>query len=68
HANGTLSEAFGTGTAAVISPIGELNWAGRRIDINQGQTGPLAARLYETITGIQNGDLPDGFGWTVEVK
>lgn len=68
HANGSLSEAFGTGTAAVISPIGELNWAGRRIEINRGQTGPLAARLYETITGIQNGDLPDKFGWTVEVK
>jgi branched-chain amino acid aminotransferase len=68
QAQGKLDEAFGTGTAAVISPIGELNWDGNRITINYGQTGPLAARIYEGITGIQSGKIEDVFGWTVEVK
>lgn len=68
HAKGELEEAFGTGTAAVISPIGELNWAGNRIIINDGQTGPLSARIYDTITGIQSGSLEDPFGWTVTVS
>ncbi len=67
QAKGLLEEAFGTGTAAVISPIGELNWDGHIITVNNGQTGELAARIYETITGIQSGALQDEFGWTVEV-
>lgn len=66
--NGTLEEAFGTGTAAVISPIGELNWEDHKMVINQGQTGEIAKRLYDTITGIQSGTVEDPFGWTVEVK
>src|SRR5690625_262529 len=65
--NGTLEEAFGTGTAAVISPIGELNWDGCKMDINGGQTGPIAKRLYDTITGIQLGTLEDPFEWIVQV-
>ena len=68
HANGTLEEAFGTGTAAVISPIGELNWEDNIAVINEGQIGPISSRVYETITGIQNGVLEDKFGWTVEVN
>ncbi len=68
HANGKLEEAFGTGTAAVISPIGELNYDGKIISINDGQTGPLATKIYNTITGIQSGSLEDTFGWTVEIK
>lgn len=67
-ANGTLEEAFGTGTAAVISPIGELSWEGRVIQINGGVIGPIAQRLYDSITGIQNGTLADPFGWTVQVE
>jgi len=68
HAEGTLEEAFGTGTAAVISPIGELDWAGNKITINNGETGGLAKRIYDYITGIQYGKVKDEFGWTVEVK
>lgn len=65
--NGTLVEAFGSGTAAVISPIGELNIGGETIVIGNNQTGELTARLYDTLTGIQFGRLPDPFGWTMEV-
>jgi len=68
QAQGTLEEAFGTGTAAVISPIGELNYEGQIISINNGQTGETAAKIYNTITGIQNGILEDTFDWTSKVK
>ncbi|WP_085522942.1 branched-chain amino acid aminotransferase [Tuberibacillus sp. Marseille-P3662] len=63
-----LEEAFGTGTAAVISPIGELNGSERKVIINDGQTGELSKKLYDTLTGIQTGRLEDSHGWTVEVK
>ncbi|BBH20497.1 branched-chain-amino-acid aminotransferase 2 [Paenibacillus baekrokdamisoli] len=66
HAKGELEEAFGTGTAAVISPIGELNWQDQKISLNGGQTGELSTKLYQTLTGIQNGILPDPFNWMVE--
>lgn len=66
--NGSLEEAFGTGTAAVISPIGELNWRDDKLLINGGRTGELSGKLYETLTGIQKGEIADPFGWTVEVK
>lgn len=68
HAAGKLEEAFGTGTAAVISPIGELNWNDKVIGLSEGKIGKLSARLYDTITGIQNGVIKDEFGWMVEVK
>ncbi len=67
HAAGKLDEAFGTGTAAVISPIGEFNWNGSSITVNDGKIGPVAAKVYETITGIQSGDMEDTFGWTQKV-
>ena len=67
QAKGILEEAFGTGTAAVISPIGELNWDGNIIIVNNGETGELSKRIYDTITGIQSGSLEDEFGWTMEV-
>lgn len=67
HANGTLEEAFGTGTAAVISPIGELNWDGKVIEINKGKIGELSSKIYDSITGIQSGKLEDKFGWTVKL-
>lgn len=66
--NGTLEEVFGTGTAAVISPIGELNWHNNRMIINNNETGKLASRLYNEITNIQNGIIDDYMNWTVEVK
>ena len=68
HGTGKVEEIFGTGTAAVISPVGELNWQGRRMVINDHEIGELSQRLYDTITGIQTGRLEDPFGWTMEVK
>lgn len=60
---GRLKEAFGTGTAAVISPIGELSYQSQKWVLNQKKIGPLAQRLYNEITGIQYGELPDTWGW-----
>lgn len=65
--NGTFEEAFGTGTAAVVSPIGELNWHEEKLVIADGKTGELTMKLYDTLVGIQRGILPDPFGWVVEV-
>lgn len=65
---GRLKEAFGSGTAAVISPIGELRWGNDVMVINDGKIGEISAKLYDNLTGIQWGKLPDEFGWTVEVK
>ncbi len=61
--NGTLAEMWGTGTAAVVSPVGELGYKGERIVINGGKTGALTQRLYDAIVGIQYGTLPDPYGW-----
>ena len=65
---GKLDEAFGTGTAAVISPIGHLKWGDEVMEINNGKIGPISQRLYDTMTEIQWGKIKDPFGWTVEVK
>ena len=65
--NGTLEEAWGCGTAAVISPIGELCYKGDKSIINGGKIGPVTQYLYDTLTGIQWGCLPDPYGWTVEI-
>ena len=64
--NGRLKECFGTGTAAVISPVGSLHYKGKDYVINGGQTGPLARRLFDEITGLQYGEIEDTLGW-VEV-
>lgn len=63
YENGTLEEAFGTGTAAVISPIGELNYNGNIIKINEGKIGEVSQKLYDYITGIQSGKLKDTMNW-----
>ena len=68
HKQGTLEEAFGTGTAAVISPIGELFWQGEKMSVNNGETGPLSRKLYDTLTGIQTGKQEDPFGWITLVE
>ncbi len=60
---GRLKECFGTGTAAVISPVGWLAYQGKEYTINNGNTGPLARKLFEELTGIQYGDRPDPYGW-----
>ncbi|RFU67865.1 branched-chain amino acid aminotransferase [Peribacillus saganii] len=67
YKEGLLEEAFGTGTAAVISPVGELFWNGEKLIINDGKTGELSTKLYDTLTGIQTGKVEDPFGWTVRV-
>lgn len=64
---GTLKEVLGTGTAAVISPVGELTTRTEKLVINGGQPGPIGLELYETITGIQRGTKPDKFGWLMRV-
>jgi len=63
HSEGKLLEAFGTGTAAVINSIGELNYRGTPYHINQGEIGGLTKQLFDTITGIQYGQGDDVFGW-----
>jgi branched-chain amino acid aminotransferase len=65
--SGALQEVWATGTAAVISPVGELAYRGRRIAVNQGRIGELAQKLYDTIVAIQYGEMADSHGWTLEV-
>ena len=60
-------EVFGTGTAAVISPVGQLRWDEHIMQVKDGGIGPLSQKLYDTITGIQLGRVEDRFNWTVEV-
>ena len=64
---GGLEEVFGSGTAAVISPVKQLDYRGSSAYVNQGKIGPLTQWLYDTLTGIQWGELPDPKGWVVPV-
>lgn len=64
---GLLQEAFGTGTAAVVSPIGELKWGDKIMVINNNTIGPVTQKLYDNLTGIQWGTVEDKMGWTVEI-
>jgi branched-chain amino acid aminotransferase len=66
--SGKLREAFGAGTAAVISPIGELKCGDVVMRINDGKIGPISQRLYDEITGIQTCKLEDKFGWVYKIK
>jgi branched-chain amino acid aminotransferase len=68
YKDGLLEEAFGSGTAAVISPIGEFFYKEEKMLINNGETGELSKKLYDTLTGIQTGTYEDVFNWVVEVK
>lgn len=65
HKQGRLKEMFGTGTAAVISPVGMLRYDGHDMPIGDGTTGALTQKLYDALTGIQWGTAEDTFGWTV---
>lgn len=65
--NGTLQEAWGCGTAAVVSPIGELAYKDKKYAINEGKIGQVTQHLYDTLTGIQWGKREDTYGWTVEI-
>ena len=66
--SGALEEVFGTGTAAVISPVGRLRYKDDVMTIGDGNIGPVSQKLYDTVTGIQWGALPDELNWVVEVK
>ena len=65
--DGTLEEAWGCGTAAVVSPIGELCYKGVRYTVNDGGIGKVTQHLYDTLTGIQWGKQPDTYGWTYPI-
>ena len=65
--SGALEEAWCVGTAAVISPIGELAWGDEKYEVNHNQIGALSQKLYDELTGIQWGTKPDPFGWTCKV-
>ncbi|SFE57533.1 branched-chain amino acid aminotransferase [Alteribacillus iranensis] len=65
--NGQLEEVFGTGTAAVISPVGTLKWKDKEITVNENETGKLSLDLANTIAGIQTNEEKDPFGWRVKV-
>ncbi|MBI5325377.1 MAG: branched-chain amino acid aminotransferase [Ignavibacteriae bacterium] len=68
HENGKLQEIFGTGTAAIISPVGLLAYKDKTIIINEQKIGPVAQKMYDTITGIQYGEIEDKHGWNIHVE
>jgi branched-chain amino acid aminotransferase len=61
--SGRLTEAFGTGTAAVVSPVGHFTYRDHEVDFGDGQAGELTMKLYDTLTGIQYGRLEDKYNW-----
>lgn len=65
--SGAMTEAFGTGTAAVISPVGEFVYKGEVIPVAGGKMGPMAKDFYDTLTGIQYGRIPDPHNWIEQV-
>ncbi|NLA84860.1 MAG: branched-chain amino acid aminotransferase [Clostridiales bacterium] len=67
HEKCELEEVFGTGTAAVISPVGVLNWNDNIIEINGGKMGEFSQKMYDLITGIQYGTEPDKHGWIEKI-
>ena len=64
---GKLEEAWGCGTAAVVSPIGELCYKDKKYTVNNGKIGEVTQHLYDTLTGIQWGKVEDKFGWTLPI-
>ncbi len=66
--SGKITEIFGCGTAAVISPVGKLHFRGKDYVVNNDESGPVARALYDELTGIQYGAREDRFGWTQVVK
>jgi branched-chain amino acid aminotransferase len=68
HGKGQLTEVFGSGTAAVISPVGNIKYHEKIIDIADGKVGPIAARMFKELMDVQYGKAKDTFGWTVPVK
>ncbi len=67
YAQGRVSEMFGCGTAAVISPVGSLKYQDTIMTFNNGRIGPISQKMYDTLTGIQYGNLPDPRGWVMTI-
>ena len=67
YKSGELKEVFGTGTAAVISPVGLLNYNGEDMVINEGKIGAFSQKMYDTITGIQYGEIEDKYNWNMHI-
>ena len=65
--SGALKEMFASGTAAVISPVGEIGYKGEDFKVSLGRTGGLSQKLYDHITGVQYGHLEDAFGWRLPI-
>jgi branched-chain amino acid aminotransferase len=65
--NGKLEEAWGCGTAAVVSPIGKFRYEGKEYDVNGGKIGTVTQSLYDTLTGIQWGKREDKYGWIYKI-
>ncbi|TRZ65627.1 branched-chain amino acid aminotransferase [bacterium] len=68
YKSGKLNEAFGTGTAAVISPVGLLHYKEKDMIINDMKKGSHAQKFYDTITGIQYGEIEDKHNWIVHLN
>lgn len=68
HGQGQLKEVFGSGTAAVISPVGNIKFNGKEITVGDGRVGPLAAKLFRELTDIQYGKTGDPFHWIMPVR
>ena len=65
---GSITEIFGTGTAASISPVGGLQYKGEDYSVNGRRVGPISQRMYDTLRGIQYGEIEDTFGWTMKLE
>lgn len=65
--SGELKECFGSGTAAVVSPVGELIYQNQTLQVGNGGIGALTQKLYDQLTGIQYGSIPDEFGWVSQI-
>ena len=65
---GRITEAFGVGTAAVVSPVGKFGYKGKEYRINDEKSGPVATHLYQALTDIQYGRVPDPYGWIRTLK
>ncbi len=66
--SGRITEAFGIGTAAVIAPVGKLGTEAEAVILNNNEPGPVARHLYQALTDIQYGRIPDPYGWTLTIK
>lgn len=65
---GEVEEVFGAGTAAVICPVASIGYKGEILALASAEPGELTQRLYDEITGIQYGKLPDRYGWNLQVS